>query len=309
MSNPSKQQGAAIIVALFVVALVAAAATIMIERLRIDLRRTELILNANKTYLYAQGSIAWAIDQLNTNFQKQQKDKVVDRTPLKSPPTRLDGLTIASTTYDAQGYFNINNLSDQAYQEIFLRLIRIVSPETDSIIAKNIMLAIVDWISPGSQNPQLDEYYLKLSKPYRAPHRPMASASEIRLVKDMTQSLYAKLFPFIIALPNVTPININNAEIPVLMSLSATMNLEAAKAIQVTAKQNPFPTIEAFTQFDIVKNHPIEANKITTISNYFLAVTNVTLGNQISTLYTLLERVPNGPKTKTHILWQSKGSL
>lgn len=308
-SSLTKQSGAAIIVALFVVALVAAAAALMIERLRTDIRRTELILNANSAYLYAQGSVAWAINQLNNDWKQQQPNRVIDRTPIKSPVEHQDGFTIASVITDAQGYFNLNNLSDQQYQTNFTRLITLVAPDIDANQAQNITQSIIDWISLSVKNPVLDEYYLKQIPSYRAAHRPMVSASELRLVKGITADLYEKLAPFIIALPNTTPISVNNADAPVLMSLSMTLTPDAAKAVVAACRQAPFATAQNFLNFDVIKNNPIDATKITVSSNYFLLLTNVTLGQQNLSLYTLLERVAQGNQTKTFVLWQSIGTL
>ncbi|MHB1946862.1 MAG: type II secretion system minor pseudopilin GspK [Gammaproteobacteria bacterium] len=309
-SSLNKQRGAAIIVALFVVALVAAAAALMIERLRTDIRRTELILNANSAYLYAQGSVAWAMDQLNNNWKQQQTNKIIDKTPIKSPVDEQDGFTISSIIYDAQAAFNLNNLTDAQYQTNFTRLLTLVQPDIDPTNAQNITQAIIDWISPAAKNPLLDEYYLKLTPGYRAAHRPMASVSELRLVKDITPELYAKLAPFITALPTPTMINVNNAEAPVLMSLSMTLTPDAAKALVAACQKSPFVSVQAFREFDIVKNNPIDGDKITVTSNYFLLRTDVTLGQQTLTLYTLLERVAqSNNQAKTNILWQSMGTL
>lgn len=309
MKNPVKQQGAAIIIALFVVALAAISATLMMERLRTDIRRTELIIDANRANLYAEGSVIWAIDQLNNNWAQKQPGQIIDKTPIKSPIDKQDNALISSVIYDAQGYFNLNNLTDPRYLADFIRLVQIVSPETDPATAQNIFFAITHWISPTTKTPTLDEYYLKLTPAYQAPHRPMVSISELRLIKDVTPELFLKLSPFIVALPRTTPVNINHAAAPVILSLSQTMELSSAQAIQQAAQQQPFADIQQFLKFDIVKNNSIEENKITVSSDYFLVQTNVTLGQHRLTLYTLLERTAQGSQPKTVVLWQSKGTL
>lgn len=309
MTSLTKQRGAAIIIALFVVALVAIAAAIMIERLRTDIRRTELILNANKAYFYAQGSVLWAMDQLNNDWKQKQPNQIIDKTPIKSTTNKENGATISSTIYDAQGRFNINNLTEPSYLGQFTRLLQSIAPEFDGGKAQNIAFAIFDWITPTANDPTINEYYLKSNPSYRAPHRPMASISELRLVRGMTPELYEKLLPLMIALPKNGPVNVNNAEAPVIMGLSQTMSLDAAKTIQNMREKTPFPTTETFLNLDIVKNNPIEANKITVTSNYFLVETNVKLGQQNLILYTMLERIAQGDQSKTLVLWQSKGTL
>src|SRR5688572_24323035 len=225
-----KEKGAAIIVALFVVALVAAMSTLMLVRISADLRRTELIQNASQAYFLAEGSVAWAKDTLITNIDKKKPNQIVDNTPIQSPENTVGNAKIQSTIYAAEGRFNINNLTKAEEDKTFLRLLRVSDPTLSQQNAQQILLAVRDWIS-GSSNLDLENYYSKQNPPFKAPHRLMASASEIRLVKGMTQKLYEALIPYIIALPGETSINVNNADVPVLMSLSETLKPEAAKTI------------------------------------------------------------------------------
>lgn len=308
MAQKYKQQGSAIVVALFVVALVAAASVAMLTRLQQDTRRAELFLNSTKAYFYAQGSIAWAMDQLINNA-KQQSQQVTDKTPIKSPISKVDNVTIESTIYDAQGFFNINNLADISYRDTFARLIKAVMPKMNNQDIQNITLATITWISTNGAQSAFDEYYAKLTPPYRTPHRLMTSASELRLVKGMTAELFNQLAPYIIALPTPTTININNAAPPVLMSLSPTLNQESAIAIAKFCQKTPFPTTQSFLNFDIVKNNPFTENQITTKSAYFLIKTQVSIGDQSTILYTLVQRDIKDSQPNITILWQSKGTL
>lgn len=304
----SSQRGAAIIVALFVTSLVAIAAVAMVERLRIDLRRTELLLNNTQGNLYTEGSVAWAMEQLNNNWKQKKTNKIIDPTPIKSPIQQDENAVIYSIIYDQEGLFNINNLSNIDYQDNFIKLIITVHPDTNLETARNIVTAIRDWIAPAT-NTALEDYYSKQNPPYRAPHRAMVSVSELSLVKGITTELYTALLPYISALPEITKININNAPAPVLMSLSSTMSLESAHAIEVYRKQTPYPTIEVFLQFDVVKNNPIPESKISVNSSYFLVKTSVKVEKQETILYTVLHRILKNSQPIEVVLWQSKGTL
>lgn len=304
-----KQIGSAIIVALFVVALVAAAAIAMITRIQQDTRRAELILNSNQAYFYAQGSIAWAMDQLINDWKNQQPQQVIDKTPITSPSKKMDNATITSTIYDAQGLFNLNNLADASYRENFMRLIKAVSPKTNTKDIQNIIVATVDWIASNGKPGSLDEYYSKQVPAYRSPHQLMTSPSELRLVKGMTAELFSLLSPFVTALPTTTQININNAPLPVLMSLSPSLNLDSAKAIDAFRKQKPFAPLQNFLNFDVVKNNSFKENQTTITSQYFLVKTNINIGDQNITLYTLMLREIKNSRAVVTLLWQSKGTL
>ncbi len=303
------QRGAAIIVALFVTALVAIASVAMIDRLRMDLRRTELIMNDTKARLYAEGSIAWAIEQLNNNLKRKKPNVLTDNMPLSSPVDKIEHATVYSVIYDQEGLFNVNNLTDPETHQGFIQLVKAIEPTMKEDDIKHLITALRDWIAPSGTNNPLDDFYAKQSPAYVAPHRPMVSISELRLVKGMTPKLYAKLSPFVTALPELTKLNVNSAPPQVLMTLSPSLSLDAASAIVNYRKQHPFTTPESFLQFDIVKNHHIDDKKINIISAYFLVKTSVKIAHQEKILYTLLHRMLNNAQPIEHIIWQSKGSL
>lgn len=305
----TSQRGAAIIVALFVTALVAMIAVMMINRLSMDVRRTELILNDTKARLYAEGSIAWAMDQLNSNLKRKKPDNITDMMPIRSPVNHIENVSIYTTIDDQEGLFNLNNLTDPESYPGFIQLIKTIEPSMKAEDINQLILAIRDWISPTGTNNSLVDYYSKQSPPYIAPHRLMVSISELRLVKGMTPKLYAKLSPFMTALPESTLININSAKPQVLMSLSPTLSHDAALAIINHRKKRPFVSIENFKQFDIIKNNPINDKKISVMSSYFLVKTNVKVEDQEIILYTLLHRILNKAQPIEMILWQSKGTL
>ncbi len=304
-----KQQGSAIVVALFVVALVAAIATAMLIRLQQDTRRTQLLVNATQANFYAQGSVAWATDQLINDWKSQQQNKVIDRTPIISPKNKQNSATIQTTITDAQGLFNLNNLTDQKYRENFGRLIKTLQPSLSANDIQTLVQATTAWISSTSNNDAFDTYYSKLSYPYKAPHHIMASMSELRLVKGMTPALFKLISPYVIALPMTTAININNADAPVLMSMSPTLTLDAAKGIVAHRTQTPFTNVQNFQAFDIVKNNSFAQDQVTTTSNYFLVKTEVSIGEQEIILYTLLQRDAKDSQASISVLWQSKGTL
>jgi general secretion pathway protein K len=190
-----------IVVALFIVALVATMSYVMMERLARDTRRTELILRNNQAELYAGGSVIWAKDYLRNDWIKQKKDKRVDELPIKSPVNEVNGYSISSTITDAQGRFNINNVAKPEWQASFIRLINLVDPNVSQGDASAIALATVDWVTPGARDNEFTRYYAELPVPYRPAHALMVDPGELRLVKGITPKLFAALKPYITALP------------------------------------------------------------------------------------------------------------
>lgn len=309
----NKQRGVVIVVALFIVALVATLAYVMMNRLERDTWRTQLILRTVEAEAYAQGSIAWAKDQLRTNWEKQKATRLVDQVPIKSEPVKVNGYKIASTIYDMQARFNINNMITPNAQNSFLRLLKVLAPELDGDKARALVMAIVDWISPAAQETDLAQYYANLPEPYRAAHRSMLDINELRLVKGMTAKLFNRLRPYIAALPSTdTKINLQTASLPVLVTISPKLKLEVAKALIKYREEHPIVKLEKFFKSDFAKKYALNSQDLPAVdvSDYFLVETMVAIEDQHIVLYSLLERATkkNGSRPIATLLWQSKGS-
>jgi general secretion pathway protein K len=301
-----KQQGVVLVIALFFVALAVSMAYAMMSRLERDTRRTSLLLRATQADFYAQASIDWAKDQLRNNLTNKKPNLPIDVMPLESATNNVNGYSIVSKITDMQARMNINNLKTPEAQKDFKHLMQLVDPNLNEQRAQAITLAVADWITPGQQQNEYNKYYMSLSPPYRAAHRPMASVSELRLVKDMTPALFNALQSYLAALPEQTAVSVQTASAYVLAALNPTMTLEAGKTLEKIILQSKPPTIEAFLNIDFVKNHNLPKDKVSMESNYFLVETVVTIEKQQIVIYTLIERGGNQSKPSVNVLWQSK---
>ena len=76
----NKSLGSALISALFIMTLVAIAATAMSTRLRLDIYRTSTHINSDKLYLASQAVTWWAMDKLsaqnNSSNTLNTKEKI-----------------------------------------------------------------------------------------------------------------------------------------------------------------------------------------------------------------------------------------
>lgn len=302
-----RQQGVVIVIALFIVALVATMSYVMMARLSRDTKRTELILHDTQAELYAQGSVIWAKDQLKNDWLKQKPDKPIDALPIKSPVNDMNGYAISSSITDAQNRFNVNNVSDADWKKAFTRLIHMVYPDITDQQASDITKATLDWIMPGNRDNEYTKYYASLPVPYRAAHCFMIDASELRLVKGVTPEIYAALKPYITALPTVTSINPHDAEPPVLALISPVMTLSTATQLKQLLKEHPPKNLDAFMKLDVVKNHKVEEKRVAWASKYFYVRTEVAIDTQDILLNTLMQRSSLGGRASVAILWQNRG--
>lgn len=284
-------------------------AYVMMSRLERDTRRTSMILRNTQAEFYAQGSIAWAMDQLRNNWERQRPNKFIDETPIKSPEIDVNGYQVSSTIYDLQSRFNLNTLNSNDAQNDFKRLLQAVIPELNEEKARGIVSAIHDWITPVTQATEFSKYYTGLPLPYRPAHRLMVTSSELNKVKGITPELFNRLNPYITALPADTAITIREVQVPVLLTLHVGMTLSIAKALAQFRDQNLALMFNplAFLNAEPVRDLQIPSKKVAVVSSYFLVETEVTIENQHVLLYTLLERATKDNKAVVTILWQSKG--
>ncbi len=160
----------------------------------------------------------------------------------------------------------------------------VAGPQPNSVQNTN-KLALKNW----------DGTYLKENPPYKNPHAPMGSASELRLVHGMTRDLYVALTPYIIALPNTnSKINVNTAAAPVLAATAQNLSLTAAALAVQDREQSPYANLNAYEGSSDLANATVETNLLTVQSQFFLVQATVKMGEQTLVVYTLLMRTGVG---------------
>lgn len=283
------QRGAALIVALLVIAIVAAVATTLMSRLQIDIARSSLNFNADKAYLASQEVRDWAIVKYVDIAQAQQQKLPPSSWPIIMPTQPISGGTIVGSLDSAQGRLNLNNLTSLAYQPLLAHLIQYVQPNIDSEQAAVLAMNVTLWLSPFG--PATNSAYQRNNPPYRIAHRTMISSSELRLVDGFTADLYQLLAPYIIALPQTaTTIDVNAASEAVL--IAGGVSPSGAEAVTQYLKSHPgFSDINQFqsvAQFQASTN-AANPQVFGITSTFFYAKADVTLGNVYFVGYYLLQ--------------------
>jgi general secretion pathway protein K len=290
-----KTQGGALLTALFIMTLVAIVATAMSTRMQLDIYRTRLVITHDKLYLASQAVTFWAMTELNNKnlkFTKLNAQGMVDKYP-KTLETIYNQVKLEGGLYDLQARFNLNNLSEKKSVPTFISLMKQINLKADDAEKVNLTQSIKDWISPYDIAKGKDAYaayYLSQRPPYNPSHQLIQSSSELRLIKGVDAATYLSLEPFITVLSDesLTPININTAAKPILMSLgnglsSAQVN-ELIKARGESGIKDLKDINELLTKLDLPND------QITIESNYFLNVAHASSDEFNVVVYTLLKR-------------------
>lgn len=246
-------RGAALIVALVVVAIVAILSVTVSSDFLLMFRRVENQMYSEQAYAYLLGAEGVArVALLKDQKLSDTADTLVEdwALPQKFP---TDYGWIAGQLEDMQGRFNLNLLSAPLdagvrfteQQRLLIRLLQAL-PLAEPLAqdqAEALVDAISDWIDKDDIVTGLSgaesQYYADADPPGRPANRPLKSPSELMWVKGMTAEIYRALAPFVTVWPQDSTagsaINLNTAPAVVLRCINEKDNL-APLDLSVTEK-------------------------------------------------------------------------
>lgn len=300
---PRRQRGIALITAVLIVALATILAVNVAFKGVLDQRRSANLFGLDQAYEIALGAEALAAEGLRRDAQDSQTDHLGEAwaKPVVLPID--DGIgTVQGQLEDLQGRFNLNNLifpdgtTNPAAVKQFERILSMAGLEPDWAAT------MADWIDedidPGFPNGAEDTTYTGQNPPHLAANMPITRTSEIMQLPGFTADRYAKLKPYIAALPVGSKLNVCTAPGIVLDALSEaerqfSLNpdylTEQRKTVGCFPKLTDLQATLGQTEYDKIKNSLAET------SSYFGATVWVTIGTTDFTLYSLLARGGTGP--------------
>ncbi len=199
-----------------------------------------------------------------------------------------------------QGRFNLNNLlfpDGTVNAEAVKQLERILAMLE---IEPGWATAMADWIdgdaNPGFPDGAEDSVYTGQNPPYLAANMPITRASEIMALPEFGAERYAKLKPYVTALPVGTPLNVCTASGIVLDSLSENAREFGLNPQDLANRRKDacFPTLDDLKGSLGNEAYDKLKNSLTESSGFFRATVWVTIGTTDFTLYSLLARGDGG---------------
>lgn len=304
---PARQRGIAMLVAILLVALGTILASAVAYESAMAARRGSATISFDEALLVGEGAEALAAFGLRSVMQQASPSngtQVVSPTqPWAQPVGPIEvvpGVTLEASLEDLQGRFNLNWLVDYtgtnagkpnpvavaAFTEL-LRLVQIDPKWTDMV---------VDWIDRDN-NPQTqgaeDSAYLGQTPPYLAANQYITSTTELLALPGFGRDNFAKLAPYIAALPPETKLNICSASAVVLdafnpgiQNYSSDPNglAKGREAVQGSC----FPDMNTYkTVFDAKQWQQVQG-MFGVMSSYFRLSSLVTIGTTEFNLYSLL---------------------
>lgn len=230
-----RQRGVALLVALLVLALAAVILAGLLDRGELAAARTRNLLREEQVEAFRLGLEDYAAQVLVRDSTEGAIDANGDLWSMPLPPTPVPGGTLSASMRDLDGCFNLNNLmpgpapsTAPLWTNRFRNMLNAL--ELDPHIAD----AVTDWIDADREpvdNGAEDNVYLSNVPGYRAADRAFSDVSELRLVRGVTAAAYAKLAPYVCALPAGSALNLNTASPAVLRSLSPDITEAVAQRL------------------------------------------------------------------------------
>jgi general secretion pathway protein K len=298
----SRQRGVALITAVLIVALATILAVEVFFRGFLDQRRSGTLFALDQGYEVALGAEAWAADVLRKDAQDSNIDHLGEAWAQPLPALPVDEIgTVEGRLEDMQGRFNLNSLvhatDGTTDPDAVKQLERIlVALELETSWASTM----ADWIDrdtqPGFPDGAEDTVYTGLTPPHRAANMPITRVSELMNLPGFGPQRYAKLRPYVAALPVGTKLNVCTAPGIVIDALGdeREFGLIGAEDMAKRRKEACFPTLRDVQGALGDEAYNKVKNSLTESSNYFRASIWVSIGSTQFSLYSLLSRSARG---------------
>jgi general secretion pathway protein K len=291
-------RGVALITAMLITALASLVAANLAWDNALDVRRTMVLLNHDQAVQVALGAESWVIGILHQDLQDSETDHLGEIWAIQLPGFPIEGGDVTGQIQDLQGRFNLNNLIDENGQvqveslERFRRLLEAldIDPRFAGIAADWIDRDLEASFPDGAE----DSIYTGILPPYRSANQSLTSASELAALEGMDRQTFNILRPHITALPGRTNLNVNTATGALLQSLDD--KLSGADVERLIAERESAGFADIQTAFSSLVT-PDVLNTLEDKSSYFQLKVVVRIDTVRVTLYSLLQRGPQGSVT------------
>lgn len=295
MTGRRVQRGVAVVVAILVVALAASTATYLLWQQSLWVRQVENLTARSQADTVARAAANWAAAILAAD--DPMIDHLGEAWARPMPPFIAENATLSGAIVDEQSKFNVNDLVSEAGPSVqhivaFQRLLTTLG------LPITLVESLVDWLDPDNEvtspGGAEDGYYLTRDPPYRAPNRDIIDIGELANVKGFNRDIVKRLAPFVTALHEGAPVNVNTAPWQVLQALMPGLGADDAARVVERRQKQPFRSRAEFLQA-LAKppTAPTDA-QIDVKSRFFRAEVSVKVGRVATAYRALLQRGDRG---------------
>jgi general secretion pathway protein K len=263
-----KQRGVALLMVLMVITTLSALLYPLWQTQRMALVRAQASQAQLQAWAVLISTQDWVKSALKFDAQQSQTDSLQELWAQPMPPIPFDGGTIGGWLDDAQGRLNVNRLANpdpvQRAQVLdqFNRLCQVLTLEC------SFWSAVADWVDSDdipSTGGAETATYLSMQPARRAANQPIVAVEELQAVQGVSPIILQRLTPYLIALPQDFPVNINTAKMPVIMALAPWMTEDQAKLIMTRQQSQPFENITQVSQ--LLRQNSVQDSDVNLLVN------------------------------------------
>ena len=302
-----QQQGAALILAILVVALATTLAVFMAGQQSMWTQQVGNLAARSQTQALARAAIDWARGVLAEDGRTNKVDHLGEPWARRLGGLPITSATISGAVYDQQALFNLNNLirngqDSEADIAFFQRLLRQLQ------LPQDLSNSLRDWIDEDSAvhlpSGAEDAEYLRGDPAFRSANRPLLSVDELYRVRGFNPAQIARLRPFVTALPQPSPINVNTAPREILLALLPDLAETDISTLLEQRRMAFFKSKQDFRSRLPQVAPTLRDESFDVASNYFLAMVQVRSELADTAYVALLARSTqsNWPK----LVWQQQ---
>jgi general secretion pathway protein K len=309
-----REEGAALLTVLLLVAVMSALAVGVLDDIRFGLRRTANAENIGQAQWYALGAETVASARLA---------RLSAQDPLRTPAGDwngrwllypIDNGVIRARITDAGACFNLNSVVQGASEQWgrrelglaqFIALLRAL--DISARDAQALAETLADWIDTDGNRSLLggeDDAYIKAAPPYRTSGTLLSEVSELRAIRGFTPEIYARIRPFVCALPtaDLSPINVNLLDaanaVLLTMLMDGDLNRKAAQELIESRPDGGWRTVEEFWSNPVLSEHlPPDAalDQVSLRTRFFNLQAEVDYAGSEAVMTSLFEQQAAGP--------------
>jgi general secretion pathway protein K len=243
------ERGAALVLALLVIALLMTLVLEFDRSVRLEHRAAGNYRDGTAAFYLAKAGLAEGRALLTADLLTgEQSDNLTEAWALPGE-TPLGAGVMRVSIIDEERFFPINSLVSNNIVNVdrvtqFQRLLREL--EIDDRLAD----AVIDWLDQNDTalpDGAESDYYALLPTPYRAHNGPIDSLEELRLIKGVTDDIYARLAPHLTSLQsgNIFLINLNTADPIVLGALDQDLTPDLVRRLIAERPIESLPELDA----------------------------------------------------------------
>jgi general secretion pathway protein K len=323
-----RERGVAVITALLLTTLAISIVASLFWQQQVQVRSMENQRLHLQTKWILRGALDWASLVLFQDGLDHRDFTALDHvwaTPLAE--TRLDqyierervegenfDATLSGNIVDACSRYNLRNLADKGMvdtqqTEVFGRLLRNLQMDQQLAARAAAFVAAGQPLEApvpegGAPNPDGSPNPGQPNPPAPAPATPRVSRSSVAgspmkflavddllTVPGFTPAMVERLRPFVVVLPEVTPVNVNTAPAEVLASLMPNMSVSEANSLVVRRQRAAWRDMNYFSA-EIGESRPITPGAAGVRSDWFLVSSRIRLDRAALDAEALIHRFP-----------------